>query len=251
MDELRISTIVNSGDLSPESVRLLREADVDGDGVISVSELLMILSNKSAVEKKNKDLHKLLIVAVIFILLLTGSNLATSILAVHLGKEMTVSSDGSIMGINGKSATTTPVGTTEAFLVESSNETNTVFCAGEKQIDNFLQAAASGTPMVLGLANMDGDGFNEKTVELSSNAFSTDTETCFMTKDGMNQVCFSNGDTNGFCQERDESRRLANGKCAGRRLTHTGAVARHLAQNCNVKKVSASLVPKAKAPATR
>lgn len=115
LSNVRISAIIKSNNLSPQLARDLRDADTDGDGEVSIEELLEILTKKAVVDNTNKNLKKLLLLAVIFILFLARSNLVTSLLAVHLGKELNSSPGGTLLSTNGETVSTKVIGVNEFF----------------------------------------------------------------------------------------------------------------------------------------
>lgn len=243
MTDVKISTILKSNNLSPHLASQLYEADINGDGNISVDELLNVLTKKYDVEKTNQNLKKTLMLTAVFILLLAGSNLATSVLAVRLSKEVKVSLGGNLLSITGDKVSTKSSGVTEFLWYERTTPEETesgvvaTGCVQEEQLQNIMKGATDGTPVVTGFADVDGVG--EQLLELSSNVYSGANNTCVTSKDGKFKLCFSDEDCETGTQRRLEARtktceNFDNERTHGdgkRGLSQTTTVARRLCED--------------------
>eukprot|EP00553_Chaetoceros_curvisetus_P001113 CAMPEP_0204615676 /NCGR_PEP_ID=MMETSP0717-20131115/3112_1 /ASSEMBLY_ACC=CAM_ASM_000666 /TAXON_ID=230516 /ORGANISM="Chaetoceros curvisetus" /LENGTH=259 /DNA_ID=CAMNT_0051628675 /DNA_START=101 /DNA_END=880 /DNA_ORIENTATION=+ len=88
---------------------ILLKYDKNGDGIYDTDEVNAIVDDYMDTIRKNvtlidtnKGMKKLLIFAAVMILLLSLSNLGTALLAAHLAKEITISSDGKLTSADGK-----------------------------------------------------------------------------------------------------------------------------------------------------
>ncbi len=88
---------------------ILHKYDKNGDGIFDTDEVNAIVDDYMDTIRKNvtlidtnEGMRKLLIFAGVMILLLSLSNLGTALLAAHLAKEITISSDGKLTSADGK-----------------------------------------------------------------------------------------------------------------------------------------------------
>ena len=169
--------------------------------------------------------------------------MATSLLAVYLGKELNSSPGETLLLTNGETVSTKVIGVNEFFWyqlksaaeIESAadeyTEDNIVVatgCAKTQQLQNLLNGAVDGTPVVVGLSDLNGT--DEKLTEMSSNVYSSGDKTCLESRDGKSELCFSNnGNSNESCHQAIERRlEVETEECGGRHLSRTRIAARRL-----------------------
>lgn len=248
----RISEIVRTYDPSAEVADCLQRADVDGDGTLTIEDILLTLAQKVKAEKKNRNLMKVIGLCVVGLFVLAGTTLTTSIIAVRLSKEVEVSANGRLVNAATKEEVATKsVVVAEYFWlyartkeeiaseIEAENKSAVVVgrgCADTHQVDSLITAAVEGTPSITGFASLNSN--EEAVIELSSNANTMNDTVCVESRDGVHRICFHYDEG---CFDDEESRRrlvnmgiasrLGNSNCHKRRLSETGIVARKLCEN--------------------
>eukprot|EP00588_Corethron_pennatum_P018865 CAMPEP_0194307626 /NCGR_PEP_ID=MMETSP0171-20130528/4508_1 /TAXON_ID=218684 /ORGANISM="Corethron pennatum, Strain L29A3" /LENGTH=203 /DNA_ID=CAMNT_0039059785 /DNA_START=21 /DNA_END=633 /DNA_ORIENTATION=- len=188
---MRVSKILKTNDLPPEIANQVREADANGDGELSIADLLSVLTKKATAESQAQDLKKQLMFAFIFAFLLSISNIATSFVAVRLSKDLVVQSNGHLASTaTGQDIATKAVGISEFFWIDHpsqeeidayiedkvSTESNVSIpvlvgtgCATKAQSEHILNAIIDGSQVTTAFASENGK--NEEFVSLSSNGY--------------------------------------------------------------------------------
>jgi len=227
---MRVSKILKTNDLPPEIANQVREADANGDGELSIADLLSVLTKKATAESQAQDLKKQLMFAFIFAFLLSISNIATSFVAVRLSKDLVVQSNGHLASTaTGQDIATKAVGISEFFWIDHpsqeeidayiedkvSTESNVSIpvlvgtgCATKAQSEHILNAIIDGSQVTTAFAAENGK--NEEFVSLSSNGYAIlGKETCFESNDGNLMMCFLEDEDSAFlCEEKERRRKL-------------------------------------------
>jgi len=227
---MRVSKILKTNDLPPEIANQVREADANGDGELSIADLLSVLTKKATAESQAQDLKKQLMFAFIFAFLLSISNIATSFVAVRLSKDLVVQSNGHLASTaTGQDIATKAVGISEFFWIDHpsqeeidayiedkvSTESNVSIpvlvgtgCATKAQSEHILNAIIDGSQVTTAFASENGK--NEEFVSLSSNGYTIlGKETCFESNDGNLMMCFLEDEDSAFrCEEKERRRKL-------------------------------------------